>query len=301
MKCPQCSQQIHDSPIECICNDCGLTVRKVIFGRKLTPEILYQLFTVGRTPLIEGFISSKKKPFSAFLAIKGKKVVFEFPVRGAPSSDNKPKRYEENLQKVRVAASDSGTVELSLTGAFNAKKVIQYGHISARAAECLGLMTAFYLIKGLLKDKVNKVNLALSINNLELSLYLLKERTPRDIKMRVLVESAWKLLDQCQSWQATYEHFKRPRLEGGPQADNFPWGVFPAITVDVEKKPGFFIVTLPEDRPDVLAQFKASFSHSKNTSNNDWEFTLPGYVEKRLETWLGMVRGDKKETRKEKI
>ncbi len=61
----------------------GLRISKVILGRQLDREHISQLLTNGRTELIGGFISKKKKPFDAFLLLDAKgKLSFEFPPRG---------------------------------------------------------------------------------------------------------------------------------------------------------------------------------------------------------------------------
>jgi DNA topoisomerase-3 len=60
----------------------GLRISKMILGRRLDPEHISQLLNSGRTELITGFISKKKKPFDAFLLLDGKgKLSFEFPPR----------------------------------------------------------------------------------------------------------------------------------------------------------------------------------------------------------------------------
>jgi DNA topoisomerase-3 len=60
----------------------GLRISKMILGRRLDPEHISQLLNSGRTELITGFISKKKKPFDAFLLLDAKgKLRFEFPPR----------------------------------------------------------------------------------------------------------------------------------------------------------------------------------------------------------------------------
>jgi DNA topoisomerase-3 len=60
----------------------GLRISKMILGRRLDREHISQLLNSGRTELITGFISKKKKPFDAFLLLDGKgKLGFEFPPR----------------------------------------------------------------------------------------------------------------------------------------------------------------------------------------------------------------------------
>ena len=60
----------------------GLRISKIILGRQLDREQISLLLTTGRTGLISGFISKKKKPFDAFLLLDAKgKLSFEFPPR----------------------------------------------------------------------------------------------------------------------------------------------------------------------------------------------------------------------------
>ena len=61
----------------------GLRISKVILSRRLDPDHIRQLLSEGRTELITGFISKKRKPFDAFLLLDAKgKLTFEFPPRG---------------------------------------------------------------------------------------------------------------------------------------------------------------------------------------------------------------------------
>ena len=66
----------------------GLRISKIILGRRLDREHISQLLTHGRTELIGGFISKKKRPFDAFLLLDAKgKLGFEFPPRGKKGAD----------------------------------------------------------------------------------------------------------------------------------------------------------------------------------------------------------------------
>lgn len=66
----------------------GLRISKVILGRRLDRDHIIQLLNDGRTELITGFISKKKRPFDAFLVLDGKgKLSFEFPPRGKKRAD----------------------------------------------------------------------------------------------------------------------------------------------------------------------------------------------------------------------
>ncbi|MBW6521179.1 MAG: DNA topoisomerase III [Desulfoarculaceae bacterium] len=60
----------------------GLQISKIILSKALEPRHIQQLLTDGRTELIPGFISKKKRPFDAFLLLDKKgKITFEFPPR----------------------------------------------------------------------------------------------------------------------------------------------------------------------------------------------------------------------------
>ncbi len=60
----------------------GLKIGKIILAREITPEHIRQLLSEGKTELITGFISKKKRPFDAYLLLaKNGKISFEFPPR----------------------------------------------------------------------------------------------------------------------------------------------------------------------------------------------------------------------------
>jgi DNA topoisomerase-3 len=62
--------------------DKGLRISKVILGRHIDPDHIEQLLSKGKTDLITGFISKKKRPFDAYLLLDDKgKLGFEFPPR----------------------------------------------------------------------------------------------------------------------------------------------------------------------------------------------------------------------------
>jgi len=62
--------------------DKGLRIGKIILGRHIDPDYISQLLSKGRTELINGFISKKKRPFDAYLLLDDKgKLTFEFPPR----------------------------------------------------------------------------------------------------------------------------------------------------------------------------------------------------------------------------
>ncbi|PID45707.1 MAG: DNA topoisomerase III [Proteobacteria bacterium] len=60
----------------------GLKISKIILSKEITPDHIHQLLTDGKTELIKGFISKRKKPFDAYLLLeKNGKISFEFPPR----------------------------------------------------------------------------------------------------------------------------------------------------------------------------------------------------------------------------
>jgi DNA topoisomerase III len=60
----------------------GLQIGRIILNKVIEPRHIQQLLSEGRTELIPGFISKKKRPFDAFLLLDKKgKISFEFPPR----------------------------------------------------------------------------------------------------------------------------------------------------------------------------------------------------------------------------
>ncbi len=57
----------------------GLRINRMILAREISPDHIRQLLAQGKTELISGFISKRKKPFDAYLVLaKNGKVSFEF-------------------------------------------------------------------------------------------------------------------------------------------------------------------------------------------------------------------------------
>lgn len=60
----------------------GLRISKIILAKEISADNITQLLDDGKTELIEGFISKRKRPFDAYLILaKNGKVSFEFPPR----------------------------------------------------------------------------------------------------------------------------------------------------------------------------------------------------------------------------
>jgi DNA topoisomerase III len=64
-------------------------VSKTILGREIPKEQAQKLLTTGKTDLLEGFISKRGRPFSAYLKFEDGKVGFEFPEKNAPAKETK--------------------------------------------------------------------------------------------------------------------------------------------------------------------------------------------------------------------
>ncbi len=68
----------------------GLKISKIILSKELTKENIQQLLKDGKTALIEGFISKKRRPFDAYLLLADNgKISFEFPPRKSRKKSNK--------------------------------------------------------------------------------------------------------------------------------------------------------------------------------------------------------------------
>jgi DNA topoisomerase-3 len=60
----------------------GLRISRIILSREIEAKHIRQLLSDGKTELINGFISKKRRPFDAYLLLsKSGKVSFEFPPR----------------------------------------------------------------------------------------------------------------------------------------------------------------------------------------------------------------------------
>jgi DNA topoisomerase-3 len=88
--CPKCAARVFEHGMSYICEksvgpdrNCDFRSGKVILQQEVSPEQMTKLLTVGRTDLLEGFVSSRtNRKFKAFLsrATDGK-VSFEFEAR----------------------------------------------------------------------------------------------------------------------------------------------------------------------------------------------------------------------------
>jgi DNA topoisomerase-3 len=88
--CPKCGGKIFDTENSYICersqsakSPCKFRLSKTILGRDIPKEQAQQLLTTGKTDLLDGFISKRGRPFSAYLKLEDGKVGFEFPEKPA--------------------------------------------------------------------------------------------------------------------------------------------------------------------------------------------------------------------------
>jgi DNA topoisomerase III len=85
-KCPKCGGKIFETETSYICErsqadprPCKFKLSKTILGCEIPKEEAQKLLTTGKTDLLDGFISKRGRPFSAYLKLEDGKVGFEFP------------------------------------------------------------------------------------------------------------------------------------------------------------------------------------------------------------------------------
>src|SRR5437762_1782876 len=95
-KCPKCSGKIFETEKSYMCErsqadrkPCKFKLSKTILGRDIPKEQAQKLLATGKTDLLEGFISKRGRPFSAYLKLEDSKVGFEFPERTTAVSGSK--------------------------------------------------------------------------------------------------------------------------------------------------------------------------------------------------------------------
>src|SRR6059058_3502851 len=99
--CPKCGGKIFETETSYICErsqadrrPCKFKLSKTILGRDISKEQAQKLLTMGKTDLLEGFISKRGRPFSAYLKLEDGKIRFEFPEKTAQSSEGKQGKNE---------------------------------------------------------------------------------------------------------------------------------------------------------------------------------------------------------------
>jgi DNA topoisomerase III len=93
-KCPKCGEKIFETENSYICErsqadrkPCKFKLSKTILGKGIPREQAQKLLATGKTDLLEGFISKRGRPFSAYLKLEDEKVGFEFPEKDAPARE----------------------------------------------------------------------------------------------------------------------------------------------------------------------------------------------------------------------
>jgi DNA topoisomerase-3 len=95
-KCPSCGGKIFETENSYICERsqadrkaCKFKLSKTILGRDIPKEQAQKLLTTEKTDLLDGFISKRGRPFSAYLKLEDGKVGFEFPEKTTPAREPK--------------------------------------------------------------------------------------------------------------------------------------------------------------------------------------------------------------------
>jgi DNA topoisomerase-3 len=89
-ECPISGGKVFETETSYICEHsqadrkpCKFKLSKKILGREIPKEQAQKLLASGKTDLLEGFISKRGRPFSAYLKLEDGKVGFEFPEKSA--------------------------------------------------------------------------------------------------------------------------------------------------------------------------------------------------------------------------
>ena len=97
-KCPKCQNRVFETAMSYICEKatganrtCDFRVGKVILQQPVERLQIQKLLEIGKTDLLQRFISKKGRPFKAFLVAKDGGIGFEFEPRAAKSKKTAPK------------------------------------------------------------------------------------------------------------------------------------------------------------------------------------------------------------------
>lgn len=95
-KCPKCGEKIFETENSYLCErsqadrkPCKFKLSKTILGKDIPKEQAQKLLATGKTDLLEGFISKRGRPFSAYLKLEDGKVGFEFPEKPVRERESK--------------------------------------------------------------------------------------------------------------------------------------------------------------------------------------------------------------------
>jgi DNA topoisomerase-3 len=94
--CPKCGGKVFETEKSYICErsqaartPCKFKLSKTILGREIQKEQAQKLLSTGKTDLLDGFISKRGRPFSAYLKLEDGKVGFEFSEKTARAEESK--------------------------------------------------------------------------------------------------------------------------------------------------------------------------------------------------------------------
>ena len=296
MSCYHCKEgELSERPKSYTCTKCNLVIWKTISGKQIDKPLAEELFTTGRTEVLDGFISKKGRPFKASLEISSEegKIKFNFPETNPVT---KPQYMDREEIFIQLEANRSGDAIIILHGHIEQSLHIDFGLLPARLTECLALITALKIIN---YRAPNVTGLKISCSNLDFSRYLLQERSPRDTDARKSLDYLYGLLGNFKQWSIVYEKSKRQRLQGSSRA-RFPFGAFPWMKsiASAHKAEDKILVRLPDD-PAVKAQFLASFWKVETVGTQSGseivEYKLSVKAERALKTWLATVVTQKSE------
>jgi hypothetical protein len=253
-------------------------VGRTIAGRPLSLAETEQLFGIGSTGVLHGFVSRAGKEFSAKLVLQKGRVVFEYP------ESAKRAAIEAHI---RVESFNSGTAAFHINGPCNKTAEMSFGLVPSRMAECLALIAALkYVAHGFGQNTT--LTIRISLNNLDLSRYLLRERKPREKDVAIAVRHVFCLLDEASSWSAEFSPRQRPKLRGGNKSTAFPKGVFPWLDVQTLDLGSEIEIRLPED-PSVIANFRASVKTAHSLGGG--VFRVPAAASPVVRAWAASVKG----------
>lgn len=295
MQCERCKINIIPSDSYYYCN-CA-KVPRVIAKRSLSLAEAAVLISTGKTKTLTGFVSRAGNEFSAHLVLSEGNVEFGFSNSRSVHQANQqeavvkprqePEQQRSRLEEVfiRIESFRSGTAAFYISGPLKKSAEMSFGLVPSRAAECLALIAAIGCVEH--NGGIGKLAAKASLNNLDFSRYLLRERTPRDQETKKMVECAVGLLSKFASWSAEFKPQQRPKLRGGTANNDFPRGVFPWLQVQINDLGSESEVWLPPN-PAVIANFKASI---RAASGEGEVYRVPSSILKVVQAWIASVSG----------
>jgi len=276
LNCPLCKKAVLTEKDRFYsCPNCTFSIGKVILKKAITPEIVSQLYDKGRTETLKGFISKNGKPFEAALVLKGNKVAFEFP-------DQLTENTQDKTTRVRIYSSSPGIVNINITGPTQYSTMVDFGLVSSRMAECLGVISAVKYLK--CHGITGKIQI--SANNKEFVEYALWETTPRKKEMQYAIKHMWQTLEPF-GWDISLERRQKTRLHGGTMRKTFPQNLFPWAKIEKTTVGDEIYIDLP-DCPAIQAQITASIKSAKRIEKN---IIIPIAARSVLDAWERTVIG----------